>query len=261
MVGLKLPNNEICRMSLIYHDHLKSSFIRRGVVSARIRKESMNMESGAKLCGDSILINLGKKVFAIADSPDWNTSASAEFLKAFSKLLQSSLLKQHTVTNGQVEDFIKNVDKIINETHHASPTTFSCLIVIPFKDGLKGLIMHCGDSCIYMVNLKEKKVSLSTKTNFNFVGRTRKLSQVELIPIYSETRFLLCSDGIHALTRVNKKLEHLIMNCFEKNEIDSVPDYLIGSHHIVDLFHDDVSVVALNPNQLHGLYENHTLIL
>lgn len=245
------------------YNHLKSSYICREVVSARIRKASKT-DPVAEICGDSILINLGRKVFAIADGPDWNKSSASEFLKQFNRLMQGLPFKQNYKNNGLIEylgiNFIKNVNKLINETHYTSPTTFSCLIIIPAKDSLKCLILHCGDSCIYMVNTREKKVSLSTKTNFNFVGRTRKLSQVEYISIDSETRFLLCSDGIHALTRGSKKIDHLIMSCFEKNEIDSIPNALLESDNVNDIC-DDISVIALNPNLLQGSFENHTLIL
>lgn len=252
----------------LYYDEIRSSFICTGVVAAKIKKESSPEWNAAKGCGDSILINLNKRVFAIADSPDWNQSASTSFLKAFNGWLHDNVFdEEHSILwNGKRDDYeikvVEGINRLINNVDYLSPTTFSCLMIIPqYENKLKGLILHCGDSCIFKVDIKRKYISLTSRTNFSLIGRTRQLSQVEYVEIDENTRFMLCSDGIYALTRGNKKLEQLILDCFEMHELDAIPDILIGSHFEGIQYNDDISILAVDPNMLLGKsYNNCTLI-
>jgi hypothetical protein len=251
----------------LYYDEIRSSFVCKGVVAAKIKKESVSEWNAAKGCGDSILINLNKRVFAIADSPDWNQSASLSFLRTFNDWFNHNMYDEHSISrNKRIEDYekelIENINRLINNVDYFSPTTFSCLMIGPYYENrLKGLILHCGDSCIFKVNVKKKCISLASRTNFSLIGRTRQLSQVEYVEIDEATRFILCSDGIHALTRGNRKLEQLILDCFEMHELDSIPDILIGSHLEATQYNDDISILALDPNMLcDKIFNNYGLI-
>jgi hypothetical protein len=240
----------------LYYDDIRSSYICAGVVAAKIKMESTLESSNIIGCGDSILINLEKRVFAIADSPDWNQSASVRFLNAFNCLLNDKVFVNYSISwMERIDDyemeFVEDINRLINSVDYLSPTTFSCLIVIRHHENkLKGLILHCGDSCIFKVDVKKRSVSLKSRTNFSLIGRTRKLSQVEYVDIDENTRFILCSDGVHALTRSNRKLVQLIMECFEMHDLDSIPHILIGDHFASGNFTDDVSILALDPNKL-----------
>ena len=254
-------------MQDLHYDETSSSFICPNVVAAKIMKKSMSETSIDEGCGDSILINLNKRVFAIADSPDWNEAASKSFLKAFNEWLQDNKYNQHaSMCNETLDNYetklVENINYLISNVDYFSPTTFSCLIIIPNKENkLKGLILHCGDSCIFKIDLRRKLISLMSRTNFSMIGRTKKISQVDYVDIDEDTRFMLCSDGIHALNRKNKKLEQMILDCFEMHAIDSIPDILINGHKGYSQYNDDVSIVVLNPNMLlEKEYYNYTLI-
>ncbi len=253
----------------LYYDEIRASYICSGVVAAKIKKLWIPGTKAVGESGDSILINLQKQVFAIADSPDWNKSASSGFLRSFNEWLNTNVLEDHLGCRDSKDEIdakslVESINSVIGNVDYFSPTTFSCLIVVPRdKAGSMGLVLHSGDSCIFKVDVKRKRLSLVTQTNFSMIGRTKKLSQVEYVEIGDATRFVLCSDGIHELTRRNVKLEQLIPDCFAKHEVDSIPDILVsGGCEYEDLkFNDDISIIALDPTTLSGKnFNNYTLI-
>jgi hypothetical protein len=253
----------------LHYDEIRASYICSGVVAAKIKKLWIPGTKAVGESGDSILINLQKRVFAIADSPDWNKSASSGFLMSFNEWLNTNVLEDYLgrrdgKDNIGAEYLAESINGIIGNVDYFSPTTFSCLIVIPRDNGgSMGLVLHNGDSCIFKIDVKRKCLSLVSQTNFSMIGRTRKLSQVEYVEIGDSTRFVLCSDGIYELTRRNVKLEQLIPDCFAKHELDSIPDILVGGGCECEdsKFNDDISIIALDPTTLSGKnFNNYTLI-
>lgn len=259
-------------------DHLsgnaKCSLILPGIISvATLCKDPA--EGYPTGNGDAVLVDLQKKIFAVADSPERNTVASRDFLVKFSYMIDSL----HFFNSGtdfsdkQVaaikEELISNTNLLIKDIDYFQSTTFTCLILIPVGNELAGMVLHCGDSCIYMLNINQKKASLLNKADFFFVGRSHHLSQVEFIEIDEGDRFLLCTDGLQNLIKNhNKSFEDIILDTFrdagDAGEVDHIPDLLIkNSIHPVNnvKLSDDIGVIALNPGNLFNIDSKFRLIL
>lgn len=245
---------------MVRENQARNSVISTGFFGARIKK-SMDNETFPSLgIGDSFLINLKRKFFAIADSPAWNPSASREFLIKFDKNIEQ-LFSENTTLQSNLHNIEELKNIIVNSTNQLiktikfqSSTTFTCLFIIPGKGKIKGLMFHCGDSCIYKVDLHQKKISQISSTNMNFVGRSKTLSQVELIQVKEDTRFILCTDGLQAFVRSSgqNNLGNILLDSFMQTDVDLIPDFLIDQYGKDNNLFDDVGIIALDPNKLDG---------
>jgi serine/threonine protein phosphatase PrpC len=248
-VKQQLVGNKVER-SIVYH----------GILGARSEPTKTNNKLALTRNGDSFLVNFRRSLFAIADSPDWNPDASRQFLEKFNTETER-VFDDHSLTNIDryatskfVDLLIQNTNRLIEEVHFLSSTTFSCLFVIPDMSGIKGLILHCGDSCVFKVDLAQNSISKITFSNMNFVGRSDKLSEIKLIQIKKDTRFVLCTDGLQALVRrkPGSSLENILLTSFCFAEIHQIPNLLIDIFGQDIEFSDDVTIVALDPNEVPG---------
>ncbi len=149
---------------------------------------------------------------------------------------------------------IENTNKLIRDSTYLETTTFTCLFLTGQKDYLKGMMLHCGDSCLFKADLKKKYVVQISIPNFSFVGRAKKLNQVETANVDENTRFILCSDGLMVLLR-NKNflnLEDLLLDSLQNNSIDQVPDSLFYNYGKGIDIHDDITIIAVDPNKMKG---------
>lgn len=244
----------------IYNNITKHSVVSPGVFGARICESKSTFEDHAKVNGDSFLINIKRKIFAVADSPDWTPTTSKEFLIKFDQMIEqlfrdnTGILSDQYGFENSKQILIKHTNRLIQDFDNRSSTTFTCLFVINGTDDLKGMLFHCGDSCIYKVDILQRNISLLSWSNLSLVGRAKKLSQVELTGINENTRFVLCTDGLHVLSRNEnfENLNELLLDSFQQSPVDQIPDRLI--HHYgegLDLY-DDITIIVLDPNKLEG---------
>lgn len=237
----------------IYREKISLSL--PGVFGMRIQP-CTSKEENVLECGDSVLINFKRRVFAIADGPDWNPSSSKNFLMRFNARVDYSFDHYRYIDKNDINKLkivlIKETNDLLRETDSRSSTTFSSLIIFPDFKGMKALMFHCGDSYVYRVNIKEKAILQMSHTNMHFVGRSNEISQVEFIGADQNDRFILCTDGHQVLSRNQdyENLELLLLDSITNNDISCVPDMLIDKYGGgLDLY-DDISIVAINPDAL-----------
>ena len=245
---------------MVYGNKSKGSIGCPGVFGARICNSVSESTESLVGNGDSFLVNLERNIFAVADSPQWNPMASKEFVVKFNERMEQILGDDFQAGKGQRDiESLKNVltkdtNQLIEKVDYLSSTTFTCLFVISHMDDLKGLVFHCGDSCVFKVNVGRKHIFQISWTNMNFVGRSKELSQVKIVDIDEDTRFVLCTDGLQALSRNgrHRNLQEILLDSFSRAEVDQIPDLLID-HYGQDIeFPDDIAVVVLDPNKLPG---------
>lgn len=243
---------------MIDEDKIKRTVVSSKVFGARIDNGKPKGGTPPLGIGDSYLINLKRNIFAVADSPDWNPVASREFLENFNQRMEQLFRGEPKIWNDQYDIEIfkdtleENTNELIREVDYLSSTTFTCLIVIPDMGELKGLLFHCGDSCIFEINLGRKEISQMSWTNMNMVGRSKSLSQVKLVKIEKDTRFVLCTDGVHVLSRNENHggLTGMLLDSFSQTDVDKVPDLLLDYYGRELEFPDDITIVTLDPNNL-----------
>ncbi len=205
--------------------------------------------------GDSLLINLKRQIFAVADSTEWDANISKELLEAFNRQTEEIFQLYGNIEgdNNSLKAFcdllIDNINKLIFKIRYPCSTTFSCLIVLPGTNGKKGLILHCGDSLIFEIRQNKGQISQLTTTTLNLAGRVDKLTQVSMIDIEEDSKFVLCSDGLLTLTRINgnQSLPQILINGFSQVDVDKIPNLLIDHAGKGLDFVDDTTIITLHP--------------
>lgn len=252
-------------------DKVKCSFILPGIISvATLCKNSSEGYPAGN--GDAILVDLKRKIFAVADGPERNTIASRDFLIKFSHMIDGLKIYSSgaTFSDKEVSKFqekiITNCNHLIKGVDCFKSTTFTCLLLIPGSNKLSGMVLHNGDSCIYRLNVNEKKTSMLNKVDFFFIGRSSNLSQIKFIQVDEGDRFLLCTDGLHDLIRnSNAGFEELMIDYFcASGEFADMTDLIFNK----SLFpvnniklSDDIGIIALNPSKLLSIHSKLRLIL
>ncbi len=168
---------------------------------AAVIRPSENPTKHEAKCGDAILIDLRHHFFAVADSPDRSPDASHDFLHRFSQLLQKH--QRDGVHEGgctkSIEDaakaLIEQTNKLITTIEYNENTTFTGIQIYRTENHNKALLMHCGDSLMYHLRIREHKAEKISENNRYFVGRTKELFQTLLFDYYDDSRFLLATDG------------------------------------------------------------------
>lgn len=232
-------------------------------VGARIVAQngtSLRLHSGV---GDAILINLSRNVFAVADSPDSNPLASRNFLHAFNRVVENIAATHPTLCHDRCElESLKGVisdaaNRLIQQVDYRSATTFSCVMITHGQDKLRALVLHSGDSCIFKIEVAENSIEQVSWSSINHVGRAAGLSQVELVQVRHSTRFVLCTDGLHALARnpERRTLSQILLEAGRHPEVHEVPSLLIEGYGRFIRFPDDIAVIVFDPHRLPGTGE------
>lgn len=249
----------------VYSDEIEQSVFSPDILGAKIRKLESTTDENEVLNGDSFLINLKRRIFAVADSPDWNHWKSRDFLDEFNQMIETTLSEYPDLLSDvrcieRTQKIIaERTNQLIHDSTYLETTTFTALIVVGDrvagqKEKLGGIMLHCGDTCLYEADLKSKRVVQLSTPDLCFVGKTKKLSQVKITTIDEHTRYILCSDGLMVLLRNRNfpTFEDLLLDSLQNNPAHKVPETLI--HHYgrgIDL-HDDITAIALDPNKLAG---------
>ena len=108
------------------------------------------------------------------------------------------------------------------------------------------------DSLIFEIRQNTGHISQLTTTTLNLAGRVDELTHVLMIDIEEDSKFVMCSDGLLMLTRMNGNysLPQILMQGFSQVGIDMIPNLLID-HIGRDLdFVDDTTIITLHPFSL-----------
>lgn len=227
-------------------------------VGARIIQRAASSRQPVSGVGDSILINFSRRLFAVADSPDSNPTASRGFLQAFNHAIEQLVLSQpdllEVACSGErlKTNVAATVNQVVRSVDYRSSTTFSCIMLAHAQNRPVALILHSGDSCIFRIDAVENSIEQVSWSSLNFVGKARALSQVELLDVSDSTRFVLCSDGLQALVRNprNLSLRSILLEAGKHSEVHAIPDLLMDRYGRHIELPDDIAIVAFDPHRL-----------
>lgn len=227
-------------------------------VGARIVAQNGISPGLGSAVGDAILINLSRNVFAVADSPDSNPLASRNFLHAFNRVVENLAATHPNLWHDVCElESLKrvisdSVNRLIQQVDYRSATTFSCVMIAHVQETVRALVLHSGDSCIFKIEVEENSIDQVSWSSINHVGRASGLSQVEMVEVRHSTRFVLCTDGLHALARnpERRTLREILLEAGSHPEVHEVPGLVMEQYgRLIDL-PDDVALIALDPHRL-----------
>lgn len=228
-----------------------------GLFSARLSgARGTGATKGGKI-GDSFLVNLRRRLFAVGDAPDWNANASQMFLESLNREVDCVFRSSRgggSVHEGERlgTDIVRKVNGLVERTDRSSSTAFTCAILMDGSSGAKAMMLHCGDTVLFQADVSQRWIRQVSWTNMGFAGRAGRLSQVETIDIHDGTRLFLCSDGIHAVIRNGKfsDTKSIVLDALCRFDIGQVSDAILDSYAGSIELPDDVVVVALDPGRL-----------
>jgi serine/threonine protein phosphatase PrpC len=207
--------------------------------------------------GDCAYIDFTCGFFAVADGSDRNTSASREFMRMFSRMLYDKLfLSSRKVYSAQdiialKEKLIIEAEKLLVEFSFRDSCTFTGVLHVKTNRGIIAVIFHMGDSLLFSCNLRLRTVRQVTKSNFWMVGRSQHFSQVEEMPIDSDTCLLLATDGIRDISfQPWNSHEELMMEVFSQFSPEEVPGELVQMSKNSAQGYDDLALIAIDPYSL-----------
>lgn len=195
-------------------------------------------------------------IFAVADSPDWNPTASRCYLSRFSNIVEGVFSQNPDTRESsmdiQLDMILNHTNRLVKDIDRKHCTAFSGIIIIRYRGKLNGLILHCGDCLVFKVNIRKRNIVQITRTNMSFIGCSDQISQVEVMDIDENDRLVLCTDGIQALSRnaYFKSLPHILLHSLISCPMHSVPDTLFSYYGNSCDIPDDMSIIVMNPNEL-----------
>lgn len=225
-------------------------------LGAAVRTGRGNVRNGNS-CGDSVFIDFQNNFVAVADGPERNPYASQSFLKRIHGML--GCVGPHAdIGNLSINDVEKRFNEIIGEINsivktvcYTDNTTFTALFFV--RHVRKALLLHTGDSMLYHFRIDEGTAEKVSQTNHCFVGRIDRLYQTKLINYYSDSRFLLATDGFYDLVRdmrnfTSGNMEKELLALLKTTSVDQLPRKLIRTYDVKPEMSDDLGLVMLNPD-------------
>jgi len=225
------------------------------VLGARLRPGSLDPDPGADV-SDAILLDFRRRFFAVSDGSSRNPGTAGFLLSRISGELENwPELDEHSpLSPAGVEKIKARLKRKVERAMAAVPYFESCtltgLLLVETKQGPTGLVVHTGDSLLfhYRADLGLRQIS---KTNFWLAGRSKRLYQLDQTDIPPGSVFLLATDGLADLVfPEGAGREETLSRCLGHNEVEDVPDRLLGWYDLRDSLVDDLSLIALRPEGL-----------
>jgi serine/threonine protein phosphatase PrpC len=131
--------------------------------------------------------------------------------------------------------------------------TFTGIRILKMRKGMKGILMHTGDSSLYECAPGNKRITKLTKSNFWMVGKTDRFYQFDLVDIKPDVLLLLATDGIPDLTNTsgdnyNNDTSRIIFS----HPVEEIPQRLIDEVTKQCGLNDDAAILSVLPRQLHA---------
>ena len=196
--------------------------------------------------GDALLINLEMGILAVADGPERNPDSSALFLERFSDFIETSdlLTGGMAFTDDNFGRIVEGTNVLMRSTSYHENTTFSALIV---GQDNSAVLLHTGDSLIFLIRRDGKRVAQMSRTNHYMVGRSPNLFQSEIITLCDGDVALLATDGITDLAHCHGlSLEKFLFNRLDGMSPQGISHAIVASSGTVEVNLDDLGIIVAN---------------
>ena len=237
----------------LYLNRYRRSLRSDGSVGACLRNGSAGLFSPVGV-GDCLYLDFNGGFFAVADGSDRNTSASREFMGMFARMLTNKLfLSARKVYAVQEiaplrEKIIEEAEKLLVEFSFRDSCTFTGVLLLKTTEKIVAVVLHMGDSILISCNRRLKTARQCTKSDFWMVGRSQHFSQVEELPLDSDTCLLLATDGIRDIPiQPWSSPEELILELFSRYSPEEVADELLGVSKNSSHGYDDLAIISIDP--------------
>ena len=234
----------------------KRSFRIPGFLGASLQGKS----SGADNCpgvGDCLLLDLSKGFFAVADASDRNPIASRDFMKMFSKMLSGidDLSADYVYEDEEIKSLQELIrwkaEFLMKSLSFRDGCTFTGILIFKTRKGIRGMMLHTGDSFLITCDLHSGNTNQLTKNNFWMVGRSQHFFQIEELYINNGTKLLLATDGFGNIP-IPEGIgrEEYVLKMFRSLSVDEIPDSFFDRVDNLDTIWDDTAIITIDPSAI-----------
>lgn len=203
---------------------------------------------GAGMMGDAVLVDVGKRFYAVADSPDRSPSSAITLLT----MIARSLENQNVTDDGEDMTAVLNrsrvlVEKTFELIEPGNVCTFTGIQLTGSGHQTGCVFMHTGDSMMYHFNRGEGRVQNITVKNFWLAGRVKQLYQCGSIMLEPGDLLMLVTDGfeeIYSSAEARSYIETAF--CRERDVKRIMQNILQRDNNGIELW-DDIGIVLLDP--------------
>ncbi len=143
--------------------------------------------------GDSLLVDFGHRVFAVADATERFPHAS--------RLLLSNIVNGLDTIPQSSDEWSGYLNGIYANQEYHLKSTLSMIALQKQGHTSQAFIAHGGDSSLKIYNRQNKGLVYQTSVNMNFAGRSKQIGSVDCITVQEKLRVILYSDGFHDIIR------------------------------------------------------------
>jgi hypothetical protein len=222
-----------------------------GVLGARIHAGTIRREAAG--VGDTVTVDPEKGYFAITDSSDRNPVFGRRFAQHFSAFIAgftrgaSRVVHTHEEIPSLIGSIVIESEAMLRSLPFHGTCAFTALCFIMTDQGLGALLLHTGDTLLFMSS-PERTMSLITKKNFWFVGKSSAFFQIEYVPVTPGTRFLFATDGFYGLLPFTAtELIPMTERTLRESPIEDVPDAVFDLSRALPSGADDIALMSLDP--------------
>ena len=104
-----------------------------------------------------------------------------------------------------------------------------------------------------------------TQTNHCFVGKFNQLYETKLFDFYSDSLFLLATDGLFDLVREtrhndNTCIEDILYNTMKDTFVRNFCTLFVEKYDLKQELSDDIGFIAFNPDKRYSKHDIHVLL-
>ena len=235
-----------------------------GLLGARISAGTIRREAGV---GDTVIADFQRGFFAIADSSDRNPVFGRQFLHHFSAFIAGLTRFGSSIihANETIEPLLRSITLESRAMLRTLPFHGSCaftgLCLTRTGQGLAAFLIHTGDTALFTMDA-DRAMSLLTKKNFWFVGKSTAFSHIEYMWIEPGMRFLFSTDGLLGLSPLSgMDLASTSKEILESRPIEDVPDAIFDAFGTRPSGADDSAVMSLDLARLDQVSVSQPIVL
>jgi hypothetical protein len=144
--------------------------------------------------GDSLLVDVARRVFAVADAGERFPAASARLLERLAAELEGGGAPADPAS------WQARMARVWGRQPYIEKTTLSCVAIQPRLEGWRLLLIHGGDSRIAVIDRQTEALYYGSRADMNFAGRSPWAPAVQILDLpQGSWRIVLATDGLNGL--------------------------------------------------------------
>ncbi|HSV98449.1 MAG TPA: SpoIIE family protein phosphatase [Spirochaetota bacterium] len=199
--------------------------------------------------GDCLLLDFKHSVFALSDGAERYARASRLLLERLSEAIEVEGVPTGT------DEWRDLVNRVYSRQRYQHKATFSCAALAGPPGSRRLVVIHGGDSMVFVVNKHTGAIEFRTGVDMSFAGRSKTVTNVTEIDLKKgEYRIVICSDGLIDVARfAGRDIAGLLSSTALRAAVRKIPERVkkIISDFLMreaERDYDDISFIVLEPS-------------